>query len=74
MSCDASTECVNVRPHGALRSIAIMVADGCENGFMLLLEAAMVVRRGKRNKPKAQRPLIELSHDLGKLEVFGRVC
>jgi len=74
MSCDASAECLNVRPHGALRSIAIMVADGRENGLVLLLEAAVVVRRGKRNKPKAQRPLIELSHDLGELEIFSRLC
>src|SRR5215813_12137809 len=73
MSCDASAECLNVRPHGALRSIAIMVADGRENGFVLLLEAAVVIRRGKRNKPKAQRPLVELSHYLSQLEVFCRI-
>src|SRR5262249_2552783 len=47
MSCDASAECLNVRPHGALRSVGIMVADGGKNGFMLLLKAAVVVRRGK---------------------------
>jgi len=73
MSRDASAECLNVRPHGALRSVGIMVADGGKNGFVLLLEAAVVVRRGKRNKPKAQRPLVELSHDLCQLQVFSRI-
>ena len=70
MTCDASAECLNVRTHRALRSVGIMIADGGENGFVLLLEAVMVVRRGERNEPKAQRPLVQLSHDLGQLEVL----
>src|SRR5262249_24449112 len=55
------------------RAFGIMIADGGKNGFVLLLEALMVVRRGKRNKPKAQRPLVELSHYLDQLEVFCRI-
>ena len=47
MACDASAECLDVRPHGALRSVGIMLVDGGKNGFMLLLKAAVVVRRGK---------------------------
>jgi hypothetical protein len=53
MSRNASAKCLNVRSHGALRSIGIMVADGSKNCFVLFLEAAVVIRRGKRNKPKA---------------------
>src|SRR5262245_36501614 len=73
MAGDASAERLNMRPHGALRRVAIMRADGGKNGFVLLLEAVVVIRRGKRNKPKAQRPLVELSHHLGQLEVFRRI-
>src|SRR5262249_47265892 len=47
MTCEASAECLDVRPHCALRAVGIMVADGGKNGFMLLLKAAVVVRRGK---------------------------
>ena len=47
MTCDASAERLDVRPHCALRSLRIVVADGGKNGFMLLLKTAVVVRRGK---------------------------
>ena len=47
MTCDATAERLDVRPHCALRSVGIMVADGGKNGFMLLLKAAVVVRRSK---------------------------
>ena len=73
MTCDATAERLDVRPHCALRSLRIVVADGGKNGFMLLLKTAVVVRRGKSNKPKAQRPLVELSHHLSQLEVFCRI-
>src|SRR5262249_19036713 len=53
MACNAPTKCLNVRPHSALRSVGIMITDGGKNGFVLLLEAQVVVRRGKRDKPKA---------------------
>ena len=74
MTRDASAECLYVRAHGAFRSVGIMIADGGENGFVLLLEAVMVIRRGERNEPKAQRPLVELSYDLGQLEVLRCAC
>jgi hypothetical protein len=47
MTCDATAERLDVRPHCALRSVRIMFADGGKNDFMLLLKAAVVVRRGE---------------------------
>ena len=70
MTRDASAECLYVRTHGALRSVRIMIADGGENGFVLLLEAVMTVRRGDEMNQKRSDRSLSFPHDLGQLEVF----
>jgi hypothetical protein len=41
---DASPERLDVSPHGALCSLGVMSANGAENGFVLFLAAAMIIR------------------------------
>src|SRR5262249_28242259 len=67
----ASPECLDVRAHCALGTVSVMIPYGAEDGLVLFLKAAVVVRSGERYEPKPQRPFIELSQHFGQFEVLA---
>ena len=53
---------------------ASSLADGFEDGLVLLLKAVMMVRRRERNEPEPQRPLVQLAQHFRQLEVLAGVA
>jgi hypothetical protein len=54
MANHAFPERFNVHTHRIFRRVSVMLANGFVHGLVLLLKAAMMVRRGEGNKPEPQ--------------------
>ena len=51
-------------PHRSFGAGCIALAHGIDDGAMLILHAGMVAGRREREKPEAQRPVLQLAENV----------